>query len=309
MDRRAYMRLVIGGCGGGLVGGCGSPEEMLPASDQTLFLGGKRVPRAVVTEAPGWGRVARAPAGANRLLYPASFPVVLADSVLVLDIRTGRTIGHKNPDRRRAVASTQKLLSALLILERGGLERQVTIAHEDTLQPPSKMYLKVGERYTRRELLSVVLVKSANDAAAALARDHSGSTGGFAEAMNRRARVLGAGDSRFVNAHGLTEAGQYSTARNIAKIAMVAYRQPFVRDMARRQSVSVRGKNYKATNKLLKRMVQCTGLKTGYTVASGRCFVCTAKMGAREVMVVQLGSKESVIWKDTERLLWWAARV
>jgi D-alanyl-D-alanine carboxypeptidase (penicillin-binding protein 5/6) len=205
------------------------------------------------------------------------------------------------------VASTQKLLTALLVVERGGLDKAFTIAPSDTTAAPTKMSFKAGQRFTRRELLRVFLVKSANDAGLALARDHSGSTSAFAAAMNRKARQLGAYDSHFVNPHGLTAAGQYSTARDIARIAYSAYQTPFIRETARLRNVTVQGKSYKSTNKLLTRMPECTGLKTGYTSAAGRCLVSTARVRGRNLLLVQLGSKESVIWADAEKLLRWGA--
>ncbi|CAN5495214.1 N/A [soil metagenome] len=244
----------------------------------------------------------------GQAVYPSDAPGILASSYILLDARSGEVLAQKNADQRRPVASTQKLVTALLILERGDLDREITIRREDTLAPPSKMYLKVGQRITRRELLRVFLVKSANDAADALARDHSGSVPAFAQAMNAKARQLGAHSSNFRNPHGLTASGQYSTARDIARIAFVAYRQPFIRDTARLKSVTVAGSTYKSTNKLLGRMPECTGLKTGYTDASGRCLVSTAQFAGRDTLLVQLGSKTSHIFDDAETLMRWGNR-
>jgi len=263
--------------------------------------------RAVVQGSPAPRAEVMPPVSGNGVTAREA-PAVLAGSYILVDVRGGKTIAQKNADSRRPVASTQKLLTALLVLERGGLDRTVKIAYEDTFAPPSKMYLKTGQSFTRRELLTVFLVKSANDAAHALARDHSGSIAAFAAAMNRKARQLGAHNSNFVNPHGLTEGGQYSTARDMARIALAAYREPFVRRVARMQGCSVRGKTYKATNKLLKKMPECTGLKTGYTRASGRCLISTARFQDAEVLLVQLGSKESVIWNDATRLMRWGRR-
>ncbi len=244
----------------------------------------------------------------GQYIYPSDAPGVLASSYILIDSRSGDVIAQKNADQRRAVASTQKLVTALLILERGNLDGTIVIRPEDTKAPPSKMYLKAGQRITRRELLRVFLVKSANDAAEALARDHSGSLPAFAAAMNAKARQLGAYDSNFKNPHGLTESGQYSTARDIARIAFVAYRNSFIRDTAKLQSVYVAGKTYKSTNKLLARMPECTGLKTGYTEASGRCLVSTAEFQGRDTLLVQLGSKTANIFTDAETLMRWGNR-
>lgn len=296
---------------------CETTSKVETNSPQNLFTQGGNAfqspavptptPRPVRLDVPPSSQSPYSASQAHVQIEGKKAPSIVASSFLLLDAKSGATIASKQPDRQRAVASTQKLLTALLIVERGNLDGTITITRSDTLAPPSKMYLKAGQKYSRRELLSVFLVKSANDAADALARDHSGSVDAFAAAMNRKARQLGATQSHFVNPHGLTEPGQYSTARDIAKIAFVAYRKPFIREMARRQSVTVRGKRYDATNKLLKRMPECTGLKTGYTNAAGRCLVSTARIGGREVMLVQLGSKSKYIWGDAERMMRWGA--
>src|SRR5690606_38691082 len=96
-------------------------------------------------------------------LFPSSLPSVRADSLILIDARDGQVLAQKNADARRAVASTQKLLTALVVLDAGDIDRQVTIQKSDTLVEPSKLYLRPGERYTRRELLNAILVKSAND--------------------------------------------------------------------------------------------------------------------------------------------------
>ncbi len=156
-----------------------------------------------------------------------------------------------------------------------------------------------------------MMVKSANDAAATLARTAAGSQPAFASLMNAKARGLGAYSSNFLNPHGLTEPGQYSTARDVARIAHAAYRDPVLRDMMRRQSYTFRHADgrtttLKATNKLLPRSSIYNGMKTGYTVASGRCLVASASLPGGDVILVQLGSTTNSIFDDAERMVeWW----
>lgn len=254
-------------------------------------------------------RVAATPITAN--VYPASIPSCRAESLLIIDARTGETLAQKNADSRRAVASTQKLLTALVVLDSGNLGHRVIIQPEDTRVEPSKLYLKAGESYTRAALLNAILVKSANDAAEALARDSAGSIPAFAAKMNRKARELGATSSHFANPHGLTVDGQYSTARDVARIAFAASRHPFIRQAVTQEKYTFhtpRGpKHLKNTNKLLGRMGACTGMKTGYTRASGRCLVTSASIDNRQVILVQLGSQTKYIFDDAERLMRWAA--
>jgi D-alanyl-D-alanine carboxypeptidase (penicillin-binding protein 5/6) len=253
--------------------------------------------------------VASTPISLNR--FPVNLPPARAESLIILDATTGQTLAQKNADTRRAVASTQKLLTALVVLESGSLRRNVVIQPEDTRVEPSKLYLKAGDVYSREQLLKGCLIKSANDAALALARDTAGSVPAFAQRMNSLARRLGATSSNFINPHGLTTSGQYSTARDMARIAYAASRNPFIRRTVNQVTYTFntpRGpKPLKNTNKLLGSMSACTGMKTGYTRASGRCLVTSASLGRRNVILVQLGSETKYIFDDAERLMIWSS--
>lgn len=245
-------------------------------------------------------------------VWPAGAPVLVAESAIVIDANSGEVLFQKNADARRPAASTQKLLTALMVTRRGALDGGIMIMPEDTRVEPTKLGLRAGERYTRRSLLEAIMVKSCNDACSALARDHSGSDAAFATNMNQAAWSLGARSSHFANSHGLP-APQYSTARDLARIAFHAYRNPELRRMMRQQHAVFRHSNgritvLKATNKLLSRSPAYTGMKTGYTDAAGRCLVSSGRPGGREVILVQLGSKTRNIFDDAERLMVWAGR-
>jgi D-alanyl-D-alanine carboxypeptidase (penicillin-binding protein 5/6) len=241
-------------------------------------------------------------------------PAVAGKSAIVIDAITGRILSAKNPDERRAVASTQKLLTALLTVETQYLDKTVTIDASDTRVEPTKLYLRTGETYTRRDLLKAIVVKSANDAALSLARDVGGSKENFARMMNQRAASLGMRSSYFLNPHGLTETGQHSTARDVAILARAAYQQPEIRRYMRTQQYVFvhsdgRRKTLTNTNKLLKRLPYATGMKTGTTNASGKCLVSSAEYNGRVAIAVILGSSNSAIWNDSEKLLRWALQV
>lgn len=238
-------------------------------------------------------------------------PAVAAESVLVVDIGSGRNLYAKNADSVRAVASTQKIITGLVVLDAGNLDKPVTITSYDTLCEPTKLYLKPGEKYTRRELLQVLMVKSANDVARALARDIGGSVEGFARLMNRKCDQLGMRNSNFVNPHGLTEPNQYSTARDMAIAARAAYRNPLLRSYFRTKSYVFkyndgRTRRIENTNKLLKRLDYVDGMKTGTTNASGRCLISTGTLNGRSAIVVVLKSNSANIWSDSEKLMRWA---
>ena len=130
-------------------------------------------------------------------------PVVTAASAIVLDADSGQVLHQLNADQARQVASTQKLLTALIIAESGNLDARVRVEPVDTLAEPSKLYLKPGEVYERGQLLQILLVKSMNDVARCLARDNAGSIEAFAAKMNAKARALGMTSSHFVNPNGL----------------------------------------------------------------------------------------------------------
>jgi len=262
------------------------------------------------TVAPAQPQIASVPPG-TPLLWPADAPSIHAQCAILIDARNGRVLYQKNADESRQVASTQKLLTGLLLTERGNLDTPITIMASDTQVQPTKLGLRAGERYSRRILLQAMMVRSSNDATAALARDHSGSEAAFVAAMNQRAWDLGARSSNFANAHGLP-AEQWSSARDIARIAFRAYRDPELRRMMLIQRMtfvfnSGRTTTLKSTNDLLERSPVFNGMKTGFTFKAGRCLVSSADFGDRQLILVQLGSQTRFIFNDAERLLRWAA--
>jgi D-alanyl-D-alanine carboxypeptidase (penicillin-binding protein 5/6) len=266
----------------------------------------KPVPAKAPAKAP-----AKKPAVAEPFAVPFDDgpPSINGEACIVLDARTGRVLHEKNADHERPVASTQKLLTALIIAEEGGLDKIVTVQASDTWAEPSKLYIKPGEKYTRQKLLQILMVKSMNDVARALARDNAGSVEKFAAKMNARARALGMNQSHFVNPNGLPAPGQYSTARDMAKVAVVAYRNPTIRSMVSIKTLTWRYPDgrvtqFNNTNLVLRNYALCNGMKTGYTQASGFCLISSASYGGRDVIVVILGNSRQ-IWNDSYRLLNW----
>jgi len=238
-------------------------------------------------------------------------PEVKAASVVVIDARTGEVLYQHNPNEPRPVASTQKLLTSLLVAEQGNLEKQVVIQPEDEATEPTTLQLKPGTSYSRSYLLQALLVKSANDVARALARDVGGSIDGFAELMNLRARAVGANSSRFLNPNGLPIAGQYSTASDMAKIARAAHANPVLRPIMTIKYLPFRYADGRVhmlqnTNRTMRENWFCTGMKTGYTEAAKHCLVSSGEYNDREVICVILGGSKERVFNDSARMLRWA---
>src|SRR5213082_1541214 len=241
---------------------------------------------------------------------PGSVPKTGATSVIVINVSNGQVLYEKNPDQIRAPASTTKLLTGLIVAESGSLDRPVTVAQVDTFAEPVKLNIKPGDIYQRIDLLRALLVKSPNDVARCLARDNAGSIEAFAQVMNRRALELGAVHSHFVNPNGLPVPGQYSTARDLALIARAAYANSTIRSIVCLPQLVFRFANGRTrelenTNKLLRRLPYCNGMKTGYTDAAGKCLIASGSRAGREVIVVVLGDSSSRVWRDASALLSW----
>ena len=245
-----------------------------------------------------------------------SIPQINAGRCIIIDPETDDVLFEKNADVRGAIASTTKIMTGLLVVEAGDLDKVVTVELADTQCAPVRIGLKVGEQYTRRQLLTAMLVKSSNDIAQALARDNAGSVAAFAKKMDDRARQLGLQNTHFVNPHGLpslTDEDPYSTARDLAVIAKAADKLPDIRSIVKLQGykfVKPDGKSIDLTNtnRVLRTASYCDGMKTGYTEAAGYCLVATGERNGRRRIVVILNDSHEGVWRDAQALLDWALK-
>lgn len=241
-------------------------------------------------------------------------PSVQGKAFIVVNPRSGKVLAERNAHLHLPVASTQKLLTALVLLDGGNLEQVVTVASSDTQVEPTTMGIRAGERYKRKDLLEAMMVRSSNDIAKCLARTSAGSEARFVAAMNAKARALGMQESHFMNSHGLSVPGSYSSAYDLSILARAAMNHPYLHRLTDTREADFRFASGKVehlwnTNRVLTMSPYCTGLKTGFTEAAGRCLVACGERGGRRVITVILGSEVPAIWKDTVKLLHWALGV
>jgi D-alanyl-D-alanine carboxypeptidase (penicillin-binding protein 5/6) len=239
-------------------------------------------------------------------LAPGELPL-FARSAMLLDAQNGNVLYEKNPDALEYPASATKILTALIVIEAGDLDKMVTVELADTKVEPSALYIKPGETYPRRHLLYALLLKSANDVAMCLARDNAGSIEAFAERMTQRAHALGADSSHFKNPHGLHDPHHYTTARDLARIGLEAMKNSLFREIVATPEVWLRKADewilFRNHNRLLGRMAECIGVKTGYTRPAQQVLVSAAAKSGKEVISVVLHTNKPGIWDDSKLLL------
>ncbi len=248
-------------------------------------------------------------------LAVASAEELQSRSAVVMDADTGNVLFAKNPDLRLLPASTTKLMTALVVIERTALSDVVTISKNASLAAPTKIGLRPGERITVEALLYSALMKSANDAAVALAEAVAGSEEQFINLMNMKAAALGLQDTRFINSNGLPGTGQYITAYDLAKLLREAIRYPLLREILGTRLAEITtgdGKTVfvKNTNRLLWADEEFLGGKTGYTREARHCFVGAGEREGRTMIVALLGTPvRDFLWKETAFLMDFGTRV
>ena len=234
-------------------------------------------------------------------------PPLSAKSAVLLDASTNSIICQKDAHTKRAMASTTKIMTALVAAELCELNRVVSVNEGAVGVEGSSVYLYAGERLTMYELLCAMLLESANDAAVAIAVGLCGSVKAFAEEMNRIAVDMGLRQTHFINPHGLDHPEHFTTARELAKITCRAMENGLFRLIVstRKTSIPHAGTDLSRMlinhNKLLRLYDGCIGVKTGYTQKSGRCLVSAAERDGVTLIAVTLNAPDD--WNDHSRML------
>lgn len=229
---------------------------------------------------------------AAALAQPLPNPDTGAVSACLIDAEDNAVLYGKDEDRIMHPASTTKIMTAIIALESGKLDEPLVITPYAVNTEPSSLGLRLGDRITLREALAGMLLVSGNDAAVAVAETVAGSVPEFARLMNEKARSLGAYNTHFLNPHGLTAQGHYSTAHDMAIIAAYAMKNPLFREMVGRTSYNMKymdghTKYVTTTNRFLKSgFPGANGIKTGFTNAAGDCLVASATRGLKTMIAV-----------------------
>nr|WP_314089437.1 D-alanyl-D-alanine carboxypeptidase family protein [uncultured Shinella sp.] len=220
-----------------------------------------------------------------------------ANPRMLVDVNTLQVIEHEDAFQRWYPASLTKLMTAYTVFRaiKAGemsLESPVTMTKHAAAEPPSKMYFKPGQKMTLDSALKIILVKSANDVAVAIAESIGGSEQGFVDRMNAEAARIGMSSSHFINPHGLPGKGQYTTARDLAVLAVTLKREfPQYSSYFALEGFTTGKKQYPNYNKLIGRFDGADGMKTGFICASGFNQVSSATRNGRSVVSVVLGSE------------------
>lgn len=241
------------------------------------------------------------------LCFPASAALLSlsAQSAILINASSCEVIFEYNANEKRGMASTTKIMTAIVAIENSDLDQKYTIPDDAVGVEGSSLYLKSGETMTMRDLLTGLLLQSANDAAEAIAIIVGGSVEGFAEMMNKKAAELGLSHTHFTNPHGLSDTDHYTTAHELALITAYALKNETFKSICSLTKASLPGTDHprvvKNHNKLLLSYSGAYGVKTGFTKATGRCLVSAAERNGVELISVTLNAPDD--WNDHSTML------
>ena len=234
-------------------------------------------------------------------------PELTAEAWILYDAGAGVVIASQDADIERPMASVTKIMTAIVVVENAELDELVRISASAAATGEAEIGLVRGERWSVRDLLAAVMVRSGNDAAVALAEHVGGSVEGFAELMNAKAAELGLEHSQFVNPHGLDTDGHYTSAADLVVMAEVALQDPYLARLARTSRITFKpdpsgvSRVANNTNRLLGIYPGIAGLKTGFTNDAGRVLVSVLERKGQTLIGVVMGSEDH--FDDSRRLL------
>ncbi len=234
-------------------------------------------------------------------------PTIRAKAYAVYDVTAKKWLAESQADQRLPVGSIMKMLTAYVVLQAGNLSKVVTVPVLHLNVAESAIGLSAGERLTRDELLRAMLVVSAGDAAETLAIDVGGTADAFVQQMNAAAQQLGLANTVAGNPVGLDQTIARSTARDMITLATVLMQNTTFRAIVAQTAVTLHGKTYPSTDKLLAIYPGADGVKTGHTTHAGYCVVSSVTRTGRVIMVAVLGApSDSARFSDARALLDWA---
>ena len=256
------------------------------------------------------------PAPVRTASIPHQFPpwrVAPAHGILLKDLNSGRVLYEHDAGKRMSPASLTKIMSALVILERGQLDDLVTISPNAARAHKTHLRVKAGQVFRLEDLLKAMLIVSANDACLAAVEHVGGDEAQFVDFMNAKAEELGLADTHFSNGCGFDNPDHYSTAEDLATLSLMALDQPIFRQLVREERTIItpvsghRAYVLHNTNRLLGRIPGVEGIKTGFTSKAGRCLIAKVSQNGSDLLLVILNSKRR--WNTATNLIAYGLQV
>lgn len=237
----------------------------------------------------------------------AAEPQINGKASILIDAQSGQVLYGKNIHTKLYPASTTKILTAILALENGNLTDMVKVGANPPKVEGTKVYLREGEQVTLEQLLNAALIKSANDAALAIAEYIGGTEENFVKMMNDKAKEIGCKETTFNNSHGLTDEKHLTSAYDLSLMGKYAMQNEIFRSIVIKKTYDWDGVEWQSRlinlNKLLWRMPEATGIKPGYTTQAKNTLVASAKKDGKELICVILGVESGDIYNEAKTLL------
>jgi len=282
-----------------------------------LFIGLMLISAATGTFSIAFAKNATAqPVHVRTAIAANKFPpwrVAPAHGILLKDLKTGRVLYEHDAGKRMSPASLTKIMSALVILEKGHLDDLVTISPNAARAHKTHLRVKAGQVFRLEDLLKAMLIQSANDACLAAVEHVGGDETQFVTLMNAKAAALGLADTHFSNGCGFDNPDHYSTAEDLAALSLIALDQPIFRQLVREERAIITPVNghhayvLHTTNKLLGRIPGVEGIKTGFTSKAGRCLIAKVSQNGSDLLLVILNSNRR--WNTATNLITYGLQV